>query len=73
MSLRPVFPSLAFLCLPAFSVLAQTPPVSKPTALGDPQLKLEVFAQYPDVETPTTVAAGATLVTMADASPTAID
>ena len=47
--------SAAFLCFPAFSLLAQTPAVTKPPALGDPQLKLEVFAQYPDVETPTTV------------------
>ena len=55
MSLRPLILSLALSPLFALSLSAQTPPATKPPALGDPELKLEVFAQYPDVETPTTV------------------
>ena len=57
MSLRPLFLSTALWCLPALSIFGQTPAGPKPPILSDPALKLEVFATYPDVETPTTVAA----------------
>jgi len=47
--------SVALCSFPALSLLAQTPVALKPPTLGDSALKLEVFATYPDVKTPTTV------------------
>jgi putative membrane-bound dehydrogenase-like protein len=46
--------SLILLASPLSSLLG-APPV--PPTLNDPELKLELFASYPEVETPTTVAA----------------
>ncbi|HEV7404439.1 MAG TPA: PVC-type heme-binding CxxCH protein [Chthoniobacteraceae bacterium] len=52
-------PLLVLTC--AASLRAQTPPAVPPPLpplLGDTALKVEVFASFPNVETPTTVAAG---------------
>src|SRR6266568_2530059 len=44
----------ALLLLGAATLLGAEPP--KPPILNDPALKLELFASFPEVETPTTVA-----------------